>query len=78
MGVPASPLGDVVVHAAAAHALAIEKQLCHGATLAEINCYRLSRQVRSKGSRHACGATNWWMAFGPQEPGAYGQKRELP
>ena len=26
------------------------------------------RQVRSKGSRHACGAISWWMAFGPHEP----------
>ena len=29
-----------------------------------------SRQARSKGSRQACGATNWWIAFGPHEPGA--------
>jgi hypothetical protein len=29
-----------------------------------------SRQARSNGSRHACGATSWWMALGPQVPGA--------
>jgi hypothetical protein len=32
--------------------------------------YFLSRQTRSNGSRQACGAINWWMAFGPQVPGA--------
>ena len=34
--------------------------------------YFFSRQRRSNGSRHACGATSWWMALGPQVPGAYG------
>jgi hypothetical protein len=29
--------------------------------------YRL-RQARSKGRRHASGATSWWIAFGPHEP----------
>jgi glucose-6-phosphate 1-dehydrogenase len=29
----------------------------------------LFRQARSKGSRQACGATSWWIDFGPQEPG---------
>ena len=29
-----------------------------------------SRQVRSKGSRQACGAMSWWMDFGPHEPGS--------
>ena len=28
-----------------------------------------SRQARSKGSRQACGATSWWIDFGPHEPG---------
>jgi len=27
-----------------------------------------SRQTRSNGSRHMCGATSWWIAFGPHEP----------
>jgi len=27
-----------------------------------------SRHARSNGSRHALGAINWWMAFGPQVP----------
>ena len=31
------------------------------------------RQVRSKGSRQAWGATSWWIALGPQDPGAYGR-----
>jgi tetratricopeptide (TPR) repeat protein len=26
--------------------------------------------ARSNGSRQACGAISWWIAFGPQEPGA--------
>ena len=30
-----------------------------------------SRQTRSNGSRHACGAMSWWIAFGPHEPWAY-------
>ena len=30
-----------------------------------------SRQARSNGSRHACGATSWWIDFGPHEPGGY-------
>ena len=30
-----------------------------------------SRQERSNGSRQACGATSWWIALGPHEPGAY-------
>ena len=28
------------------------------------------RHARSNGNRHACGATSWWMDFGPQLPGA--------
>ena len=28
------------------------------------------RQPRSNGSRQALGAISWWIAFGPQEPGA--------
>ena len=32
--------------------------------------YRFSRHWRSKGSRHALGLMSWWMAFGPQLPGA--------
>ena len=31
-----------------------------------------SRHIRSDGSRQACGAISWWIAFGPQLPGAYG------
>ena len=31
----------------------------------------LERQTRSNGSRQACGAISWWMAFGPHDPGAY-------
>ena len=27
--------------------------------------YFLLRQPRSNGSRHACGATSWWIEFGP-------------
>jgi len=30
--------------------------------------YLRSRQTRSNGSLQACGATSWWMAFGPQVP----------
>ena len=30
----------------------------------------LDRQLRSKGSRQACGAMSWWMAFGPHDPAA--------
>ena len=33
----------------------------------------LLRQERSNGSRQASGATSWWIAFGPQDPGAYGR-----
>ncbi len=29
-----------------------------------------ARQVRSNGSRHACGAISWWMDLGPQDSGA--------
>lgn len=32
-----------------------------------------SRHSRSNGSRQAAGATSWWMALGPHEPGAYGR-----
>ncbi len=28
------------------------------------------RQARSNGSRQALGATSWWIALGPQLPGA--------
>jgi hypothetical protein len=28
------------------------------------------RHWRSNGSRHARGAISWWIALGPQEPGA--------
>ena len=31
------------------------------------------RQPRSNGRRQACGATNWWIAFGPHEPTEYGR-----
>ena len=34
---------------------------------------QLERQARSNGSRQASGAISWWIAFGPQEPGAYGR-----
>ena len=27
-----------------------------------------SRQARSNGSRQACGATSWWIDFGPHDP----------
>ena len=35
--------------------------------------YDAARQARSNGSRQASGATSWWMALGPHDPGGYGR-----
>ncbi len=41
------------------------------ARLLHSSSYRLgSRHALSNGSRQARGATSWWIAFGPHEPGA--------
>src|SRR5689334_8245280 len=54
-------------------AIAILYEYAGAATRYQLGSLGLSsRHIRSDGSRQACGAISWWIAFGPQLPGAYG------